>query len=65
MGFPVPGTCYNEPALKKSMTLLMSPKQAARVAGVEGPWVDPDIDSGLVAKCKRCCNTPSPSRKKP
>ena len=30
------------------------------VADVEGPWVDPDFDSGLIERCKRYWNVPVP-----
>ncbi len=28
------------------------------VADVEGPWVDPDFDSGLIARCKEYWSVP-------
>jgi len=30
------------------------------VADVEGPWVDPDFDSGLIERCRRYWNVPVP-----
>ena len=36
----------------------MRRKSLATVADVEGPWVDPDYDSGLVRQCKRGWNVP-------
>jgi hypothetical protein len=37
---------------------LMPPEQPATVADVEGAWVDPNLDSGLIQRCKRGWNTP-------
>ena len=36
----------------------MPPEQPITVADVEGPWVDPNFDSGLIERCKRGWNTP-------
>ena len=36
----------------------MPRKEPASVADVEGPWVDPNFDSGLIERCKRGWNTP-------
>jgi hypothetical protein len=36
----------------------MAPEHPITVADVEGPWVDPGFDSGLVERCKRGWNTP-------
>lgn len=36
----------------------MPPKQPATVADIEGPWIDPNLDSGLIQRCKRGWNTP-------
>lgn len=34
------------------------PREQRTVADVEGPWVDPNFDSGLIQRCKRGWNTP-------
>jgi hypothetical protein len=36
----------------------MPTKQSATIADVEGPWVDPNYDSGLIQRCKQGWNTP-------
>lgn len=36
----------------------MPREKPATVADVEGPWVDPNFDSGLIERCKRGWNTP-------
>jgi hypothetical protein len=36
----------------------MPRKSLASVADVEGPWVDPEYDSGLIRRCKRGWNVP-------
>jgi hypothetical protein len=36
----------------------MSRKHPTTVADVEGPWVDPNFESGLIGRCKRGWNTP-------
>ncbi|HKQ49542.1 MAG TPA: hypothetical protein VJZ71_15830 [Phycisphaerae bacterium] len=36
----------------------MNREQPATVADVEGPWVDPGFESGLIERCKRGWNTP-------
>jgi hypothetical protein len=36
----------------------MRRQQRATVADVEGPWVDPNFESGLIERCKRGWNTP-------
>ena len=36
----------------------MPRKEPATVADVEGPWVDPDFESGLIERCRRGWNTP-------
>jgi hypothetical protein len=36
----------------------MLDKHPETVADVEGPWVDPKFDSGLIQRCKRGWNTP-------
>lgn len=36
----------------------MNRKQPTTVADVEGPWVDPNFESGLIERCKRGWNTP-------
>jgi len=36
----------------------MPREKPATVADVEGPWVDPNFDSGLIDRCKRGWNTP-------
>ncbi len=37
---------------------VMPRKSVATVADVEGPWVDPDYDSGLIRRCERGWNVP-------
>jgi len=32
--------------------------RSSTVADVEGPWADPDFDSGLIDRCRRGWNTP-------
>jgi hypothetical protein len=36
----------------------MSRERPVTVADVEGPWVEPDFDSGLIDRCRRGWNTP-------
>lgn len=36
----------------------MPRNEPTTVAEVEGPWVDPNFDSGLIERCKRGWNTP-------
>lgn len=36
----------------------MSPDNSATVVDVEGPWVQPEFESGLIERCKRGWNTP-------
>jgi hypothetical protein len=39
-------------------TLNASRHEQTTVADVEGPWVDPQWESGLIGRCKRGWNTP-------
>jgi hypothetical protein len=36
----------------------MNREARSTIADVEGPWVDPDFESGLIERCKRGWNTP-------
>jgi hypothetical protein len=36
----------------------MPQPQPTTVADIHGPWVDPDMDSGLIQRCKLHWNTP-------
>jgi hypothetical protein len=32
--------------------------ESRSIADLEGPWVDPDFESGLIERCRRNWNTP-------
>jgi hypothetical protein len=34
------------------------PDESLSVASIEGPWLDPDFDSGLIQRCRRYWTTP-------
>ena len=36
----------------------MPSEKPVTVADVEGPWVDPNFESGLIQRCRRGWNTP-------
>lgn len=36
----------------------MTRKQPTTVADIEGPWVNPNYESGLIDRCRRGWNTP-------
>jgi hypothetical protein len=35
------------------------PVSAKSVADIEGPWVDPPFESGLIQRCRNAWNTPA------
>src|SRR5437016_1255004 len=47
------------PARRVRLLIGLMPRvQHVTVAGVEGPWVDSNFESGLIERCRRGWNTP-------